>query len=112
MQGIYLLATGIWPVIHLQSFMFITGPKTDTWLVKTVGLITVAASISIISLSKNGRSLITGISIACAFAIVDFSYAFSGVISKVYLIDGFIEMLFISLLLFFKIFDDKTIERP
>ena len=38
-QGIYFLITGIWPLIHMHSFLAITGPKTDLWLVKTVGLI-------------------------------------------------------------------------
>ena len=36
-QGAYFLATGIWPLLHLASFMRVTGPKTDRWLVKTVG---------------------------------------------------------------------------
>src|SRR5215475_2368904 len=36
-QGAYLLATGVWPVVHLRSFEWTTGPKLEGWLVKTLG---------------------------------------------------------------------------
>jgi hypothetical protein len=38
-QGIYFFLTGVWPLISMRTFLRITGPKTDLWLVKTVGLI-------------------------------------------------------------------------
>lgn len=38
-QGIYFLITGIWPLLSMKTFLLITGPKTDLWLVKTFGLI-------------------------------------------------------------------------
>lgn len=31
------MATGVWPLVHRSSFEAITGPKTDFWLVRTVG---------------------------------------------------------------------------
>ena len=36
-QGGYFLITGVWPLIAMPSFEAVTGPKTDDWLVKTVG---------------------------------------------------------------------------
>src|SRR5262249_42948270 len=36
-QGEYFLVTGMWPVLHLRSFEWVTGPKREGWLVKTVG---------------------------------------------------------------------------
>ncbi|VTR52312.1 Uncharacterised protein [Sphingobacterium thalpophilum] len=45
-QGIYYCLTGIWPVIHISSFMAVTGPKTDLWLVKMVGLLSLAIGLS------------------------------------------------------------------
>jgi hypothetical protein len=33
----YLVATGIWPLLHRRSFEGVTGPKEDFWLVRTVG---------------------------------------------------------------------------
>ena len=101
-QSMYLLITGIWPLMHLQVFMAVTGPKTDVWLVKTVSLLTIAAGISIMPLFKNGQNVLMAILIALAFTIVDFYYAMSGVISKIYMVDGVIQLLFIINLLFLK----------
>jgi hypothetical protein len=28
-QGIYYMIAGIWPVLHIRSFMVATAPKTD-----------------------------------------------------------------------------------
>lgn len=38
-QVVYFLITGIWPLLSMKTFLLFTGPKTDLWLVKTVGLI-------------------------------------------------------------------------
>jgi hypothetical protein len=38
-QGIYFLATGVWPLLSMRTFLAVTGLKTDLWLVKKVGLI-------------------------------------------------------------------------
>ena len=38
-QGIYFFITGIWPILSMSTFLKITVPKTDLWLVKTVGLV-------------------------------------------------------------------------
>lgn len=47
-QATYIFLTALWPLVHLESFMAVTGYKTDVWLVKTVGalLIPVAASMN------------------------------------------------------------------
>jgi hypothetical protein len=31
-QGTYFLLTGVWPLLHMRSFLTVTGPKTDLWL--------------------------------------------------------------------------------
>ena len=42
-QAGYFVVTGVWPIVHMRSFLAVTGPKTDLWLVKTIGvLVTVA----------------------------------------------------------------------
>jgi hypothetical protein len=33
----YLLATGVWSLVHRRSFERVTGPKEDYWLVQAVG---------------------------------------------------------------------------
>lgn len=45
-QGLFYLITGIWPLLSINSFQKVTGPKFDLWLVKTVGaLVTVIGSV-------------------------------------------------------------------
>jgi hypothetical protein len=29
LQGAYFLVTGVWPLVHMPSFLAVTGPKTD-----------------------------------------------------------------------------------
>jgi cytochrome b subunit of formate dehydrogenase len=36
-QGSYYVLTGLWPLLHRSSFLAVTGPKVDLWLVNTVG---------------------------------------------------------------------------
>ena len=36
-QGGYYLIMGAWPLVSLETFEMVTGPKTDHWLVQTVG---------------------------------------------------------------------------
>src|SRR4051812_3941777 len=38
-QGAYYLITGVWPLVSIGTFQRVTGPKTDLWLVKTVGVL-------------------------------------------------------------------------
>lgn len=39
LQGLYYSISGIWPLLSIDTFMAVTGPKTDIWLVKTVGVL-------------------------------------------------------------------------
>jgi hypothetical protein len=41
-QGVYYLLTGVWPLPSIGSFQRVTGPKTDLWLVRTVGVLVAA----------------------------------------------------------------------
>jgi len=33
----YLVASGVWPILHRRSFEAVTSPKNEFWLVRTVG---------------------------------------------------------------------------
>jgi hypothetical protein len=95
----YILVTAIWPIVHIESFMFVTGPKTDIWLVKTVGALLIPVGLTMLCLfriSKDHTSLIllaTGTAIA--FMIIDIYYAVNDVISDIYLLDAGVEFLFL-----------------
>jgi hypothetical protein len=100
-QGIFYLLTGIWPVIHIDSFMWVTGPKTDIWLVKMVGLLSTTISLSILwQLTQKHRSILLSIGTAISFFVIDVYYVMAGTISNIYLVDAVIELIFISVALF------------
>jgi hypothetical protein len=103
-QGLYMSLTSLWPIIDLHSFIQLTGYKTDVWLVKTLSLLLLSIGISFIIQSAQ-RSLSAGIrllaiNVAVSLSAIDFYYTTVNVISDVYVIDGFIQLLFISLWLF------------
>jgi len=100
-QGIFYLLTGIWPMLHIESFVLVTGPKTDIWLVKMVGLLSIAIALSILSQStQRQQSLLLSISTAISFFTIDLYYTISGTISKIYLADASVELIFIIIALF------------
>jgi protein-S-isoprenylcysteine O-methyltransferase Ste14 len=52
-QAVYYLITGIWPLLSIKTFEKLTGPKTDKWLVKTVGVVvTVIGSVLMLAQSR------------------------------------------------------------
>ncbi|MBT1707921.1 hypothetical protein KK062_06800 [Fulvivirgaceae bacterium PWU5] len=98
-QAAYIFITGIWPLIDINSFMAVTGKKTDLWLVKTVGalLLPVASCLGMYRyLNADKRpAILLGGAIAVAFISIDFYYALTDVISDIYLVDGIIEVGFL-----------------
>ncbi|TSK04687.1 MAG: hypothetical protein FPO08_19760 [Geobacter sp.] len=94
-QGGYFFITGIWPIFSIHSFMAVTGPKTDLWLVKTVSL--VLAVIGLALLIAGARSevalpvVVLATGSAAALAAIDVIYAVKKVIVPVYLLDAVLE---------------------
>ena len=96
LQGMYFMATGLWPVAHMASFEAITGPKTDDWLVKMVGLLAFVIGATLYSAALHSRItkdvVLLAIGSAMAFTAIDVWYAVSGRISLIYLGDAAIEL--------------------
>jgi hypothetical protein len=102
-QGIYYTITGAWPLVSIRSFLKVTGPKTDIWLVKTVGGLIVALGIVFLVAALRGH-LVTEIlllSCICAFAlaVVDTYYVLKGTISPVYITDAAAELLLLGFIM-------------
>lgn len=95
-QSTYYLLTGIWPVIHLPSFMAVTGSKTDIWLVEMVALLTIAISIQLIAhINYKQSSPTLAVTTALSFLVIDSHYALNGTISKIYLGDAAVQLAFL-----------------
>jgi hypothetical protein len=99
-QGIYFFVTGMWPILHMASFLKVTGPKTDLWLVKTVGIILALIGIVLVIAQRNGdvntSLIILAIGSALGLALVEFVYVAKRVISPIYLGDAVIELILIA----------------
>jgi hypothetical protein len=97
-QGSYTALTALWAIIDIDSFMKVTGPKTDIWLVKTVSVTLVAIGICLLSFLKEVEiklpAIILGLLAAIGLAVIDFYYSGNHVISWIYSLDGFAETIF------------------
>ncbi len=95
-QGIYYLATGLWPLLSLPTFVRVTGPKTDEWLVRTVGLLVGVSGVALLLAAWSGRVtpelILLGIGEAVSLAVIDVVYSLRGRISKIYLLDAVAEV--------------------
>jgi len=94
-QGLYYLATGIWPILHIDSFQAVTGAKTDLWLVRTVGLLIAVIGAAVFAARQrpalSPEMFILAGGSAMALGTIDVVYAAGGVISKIYLLDAPLE---------------------
>lgn len=95
-QGIYYLITGIWPMLHMESFVAVTGPKTDLWLVRMVALLSISIGATILA-QKRGPYVLH-FSTALSFIAIDCYYALNDTIWDIYLADAFAQVLIIVLL--------------
>ena len=96
LMGWYYLVTGVWPLLHIRSFEWITGRKTDTWLVKAVGgLVTTTGATLLLAAERDAvgpevAALAAGN--AVALTAVDVVYVVKGRIRWVYLLDAVLEI--------------------
>jgi len=100
-HGIYYVVTGVWPILSLGTFEAVSGPKTEDWLVRTVGVVLTIVGLTLISAAlKNDLGApvrVLAIGSAASLAFVDFFYALRGVIWPIYMLDGVGEVLLIAM---------------
>jgi hypothetical protein len=92
----YYAATGAWPILHMRSFEAVTGPKTDHWLVKTVGALALANGAALAFGARREQTRAETIALAVcsalAFSAIDVAYVTRGRIAPVYLGDAAVEL--------------------
>ena len=107
-QAGYYTATGIWPIVSIESFQAVTGRKTDHlvtgregdhWLVMTVAALIVAIGLSLLaSLHSERPSIETAVlasSAAFALICIDVIYVTRCVLSPIYLADAAPQAIFL-----------------
>jgi hypothetical protein len=100
-QGAYYALTGLWALGHVRSFQAITGPKTDVWLVKTVGvLVAVIGGTLMLAGARRRRTPelpVLAAGSAAGLAGIDTVYVAKGRISPIYLLDAVVEVVLLAL---------------
>jgi hypothetical protein len=95
-QGVYFVATGVWPLVSIRTFMAVTGPKTDLWLVKTVGVLVTVIGATILCAAYRRRIdleiLVLAVGSAAALTAIDVIYVSKRVIAPIYLADAVLEI--------------------
>lgn len=99
LQGFYFAITGIWPILHMASFIAVTGPKTDLWLVRTVGLVLFIIGLGLITAAVRNQVnvpvFLIAIGSAIGLTLIDIIYVLKEVIPPVYLGDAIVEIILI-----------------
>lgn len=102
-QGVYYIATGLWPLMSLSTFEAVSGPKTDDWLVHMVGVLAAAVGIALLvgvrRAEPSAETLILAFAAAAAFTVIDVTYALKGTISRIYLADAAVQAVVMTALL-------------
>jgi hypothetical protein len=85
----------------MPSFIFITGPKYDVWLVRTVGVLILVQGLVYISAAVNKRIgkeiVMLAVGSAAGLAVIDIYYASIDRIWDVYLLDALVEVVLVVL---------------
>jgi hypothetical protein len=91
-QALYFVPFSVWGLLHIRSFMWVTGKKQDVWLVKTVCLLLISVGSMIGQAGRKNRVTPEiaglGISSSMSLAIIDVWYVAKGRIRWVYLLDA------------------------
>ncbi|MFD1140568.1 hypothetical protein ACFQ4C_05595 [Larkinella insperata] len=99
-QAVYYVLTGIWPILSIDTFQQVTGPKTDRWLVKMIGalfaVIGLTIGLAVVYADIDLTVAFLGMSSAVAVILVDVWYVSRRVISRVYLLDAFAEIILLT----------------
>jgi peptidoglycan/LPS O-acetylase OafA/YrhL len=96
LQAAYYIATGLLPFVSMRAFETITGPKTDRWLVKTVGLLVTVIGGALGLAARRRRVapevVLVAAGSAGALAAIDIVYVAKRRSSPVYLLDAVVEI--------------------
>jgi hypothetical protein len=115
-QGVYFLLTGLWPLVSIDTFQAVTGPKHDLWLAQTVGvLVLVIGCMLCLAAYRRQTSpevVLIALGSALALAGVDAFFFSHGRISAPYLLDAAIQLCLVGLWLASWYHEEATPARP
>lgn len=96
LQGIFYALTGLWPLVSMSTFVAVTGPKVDLWLVRTVGILILVVGATLMLGARRARigPELVFLAVGCAVGLagIDLVYALADRIWDVYLLDATAEI--------------------
>jgi hypothetical protein len=91
-QGLFNLVGGGWPLLHLQSFEWVFGPKREEWLQRTTAGLLAVSGWTLLRTSSSPDALAaarrTAVGTAVTLLAVDLVYVPRGRIRPTYLLDA------------------------
>jgi hypothetical protein len=85
-------------LVHLPSFEAVTGPKTDDWLVRVVGVLVLViggtlglGAVRLRRAPPSPELLTLALASAAAFILIDVGFVLAGTIGTIYLADAAVE---------------------
>ncbi|MFF7449705.1 MULTISPECIES: hypothetical protein [unclassified Streptomyces] len=91
-QGAFNVVGGLWPLVHLRSFEWVFGPKTDVWLQRTTGGLLVSAGLAQLAAAEDphgsAHARRIGLGTALTLLAIDLLYVPKGRIRPTYLLDA------------------------
>jgi hypothetical protein len=101
--GLYYLVTGIWPLVSIRTFEAVTGPKTDDWLVQTVGVLAAVIGATLLYAARQRsparETVFLSVISAVGFVAVEVVFVLLGMIGAIYLADAAVQVSFLFALL-------------
>jgi hypothetical protein len=106
LQGVYYVVTGVWPLVSMETFLAVTGDKTDHlqsphqglydhWLLVTVSLLITAIGVTLLVAAwrrPSAESVTLAVGSIIALTAVDVVYVTRHVIPPIYLADALAEV--------------------
>ncbi|MFI1720427.1 hypothetical protein [Streptomyces sp. NPDC020489] len=87
-QGAFNVVGGLWPLVHLRSFEWVFGPKTDVWLQRTTGGLLVSAGLAQLAAAEDphgsAHARRIGLGTALTLLAIDLLYVPKGRIRPTY----------------------------
>lgn len=98
-QGSYYLLTGLWPVVHLESFETVTGPKDSIFLLHMVSALIIVVAITLLLSLKNEKTRsILFLAVGAPLSFMSIEIFYRAQIQWVYFLDFAVEAIILAAL--------------
>jgi hypothetical protein len=95
-QGVYYLLLGLWPLVSIETYQSVAGPRTDLWLVRIVAALmaVLGGTFCLAAYRRRTSPEVVFLAVGCAsaLAVLEVVFVYQRVISGVYLLEAAAEL--------------------